>query len=96
MPGAAKGLVQDPPATWFIGMRDPDTDPDRTQRLRDEAAARLNDAAQCSDPALRDELVSEALALLAQARRLRDQADCDAQAPGGRSSKAGPRSTRMR
>lgn len=80
-PNVAKGLMQAPSSTWFIGMSDPDSDPDRTQQLRSEAAARLNDAAQCSDPALRDDLVSEALALLAEARALRDQAGRDVGAP---------------
>ena len=56
-------------------------EPVQTQQLRSEAAARLNDAAECSDPALRDDLVSEALALLAEARALRDQVERDVQGP---------------
>lgn len=94
-PDAAKGVVEPLPATWFIGMNDPDTDPDRTRQLRDEAAARLNDTAQCDDPVQRDGPVSEAVALLAQARRLRNQAGGDARGPGGRDAEARPKSTRV-
>lgn len=54
-------------------MDDPTTASIAAQRLRDEAKHRLDDAAACDDPARRDALLHESLAMLAEARRLRDQ-----------------------
>ncbi len=76
-------------------MNDPETAVTQAQHLRSEATARLNDAAQCNDPAQRDDLVSEALALLAQARVLGGQAEHDLQLPSKRDARAGSRSTGM-
>lgn len=94
-PDAAEAIASGLLATRCMGMSDPETATTQVQRLRSDAAARLNDAAQCSDPAQRDGLVSEALALLAQARVLRNQAECDLQMPGDRESEAAPTSTRL-
>lgn len=45
------------------------------QQLRDKAAVRLEDAGQSGDPAERDNLIREALAMLAEARELQAKAE---------------------
>lgn len=65
-------------------MGDPATASIEAQRLRDEARHRLDDAAACDDPARCDALLQESLGMLAEARRLRDQAGGQANPPSDR------------
>lgn len=51
----------------------------QVQQLRDKAAVRLEDAAQSGDPARRDTLIMEALAMLAEARELQAKAEYPAE-----------------
>lgn len=52
-------------------MNDLRTDSVQAQCLRDMAREKLDEAARCPDPAQRDMLLKQALATLAEARRLR-------------------------
>lgn len=76
-------------------MSDPETASIQAEHLRDEAKIRLEDAARCEDPARRDCLLRQALALLAQARILRGQTEREFQASGERDAGAGPLTTRL-
>lgn len=55
-------------------MDAPKTAPIGAQRLRDMARQHLDEAAWCSDTAQRDALLHQAVAMLAEARRLRTPA----------------------
>lgn len=87
----ASGRLQ--PGVIGIGMNDPEAPPTLFQLLRDEAARCLNDAAQCDDPVRRDGMLRRALALLNEARTLRDQMEDRPRMPGGRAAGAGPSTT---
>jgi hypothetical protein len=50
----------------------------RAKDLRELAASLLRDAARCTDPVLRDGLLSEGLDRLNEARLLLDQAEAEA------------------
>ncbi len=59
-------------------MNDLQIDAFEARLLRDMARQNLDEAARCPDPARRDVLLHQAVALLAEARRLRDPADAQA------------------
>ena len=62
-------------------MSDSEAASNWVQQLRDEAAVHLEDAARSDDPARRDGLIREALAMLARARALQHQADYQVEEP---------------
>lgn len=76
-------------------MSDQETASIQAKHLRDLARVCLEDGARCKDPALRDCLLRQALALLAEARMLRDQAEREFEAPGESDAGEGPSTTRL-